>query len=113
MRVTLGGGLYSNNSLVRLEDIEEHDHALLCVSNNPQCCSTSTNVSSQWYNPNGIGVTNERGGQFYIEQSSQTVHLSRTSNTTVQTGIYHCRVPDKYGEQVFLYVGVYSQNEGL
>ena len=62
VRFLLNGTTYQNNSLVTLEDIDEGDGALLCVTDLTACChrpytdSIGVSAVGNWFFPNGTRV---------------------------------------------------------
>ena len=53
----LGENIYCNNSIVTVDDIAENDSALLCYTNNVECCETDgLTGQGEWYFPNGTTV---------------------------------------------------------
>ena len=114
---SLRGIPYSNNSIVTLEDIGEHDNALVCVTNLTACCRhpyTSENVSvfGNWFLPNGTRVPSKHNhnneSDFYRDRGDMVVRLNRRIGG--MEGIYRCMIPDAINVIQNIYIGVYSPN---
>ena len=56
------GYIYGNNSIVTVNDIAENDSALLCYTNNVECCETDgLTGKGEWYFSSRTSVgTSER-----------------------------------------------------
>lgn len=107
----LNGALYGNNSIVTITDIGEDVHsALLCVTNNINCCE-SDDSSGVWSLPNGTSA-NINGLSFYQNEGSSVLRLFRRSNSISPSGIFQCQIPDENGAQTYIYIGVFSSNAG-
>ena len=115
IKFKLRGTTYQNNNLVILEDIGEWDDALLCMTDNRNCCAYAQSpggvVLGDWYYPNGTRVVN-RGLQwnFYRNRDQSVVRLNRRRGGV--NGIYRCEIPDQSGNTQSLHVGVYTRNAG-
>ena len=116
---SLRGIPYRNNSIVTLEDIGEHDDALLCVTNLTACCRhpyTSENVSvfGKWFFPNETRVPSKHNhnneSDFYRTRGHMVVHLNRRRGG--EEGIYCCEIPDTMNVIQNIYIGVYSASTG-
>ena len=112
---SLRGIPYSNNSIVILEEIGEHDDALVCVTNLTACCRhpyTGENMSvlGNWFLPNGSRVPNKHNEEsdFYKDRGDMVVRLNRRIGG--MEGIYHCVIPDAMNVTQNMYIGVYSAN---
>ena len=110
VRFSLGGITYQNNSLVTLEDIDEGDDALLCVTDLTACCQASRNgtVLGNWFFPNGTRVPSP-GIQwdFHRTRGQSIVHLQRRRGG--EDGIYRCEILDAMNVYQTIYIGVYSR----
>ena len=116
VRFSFRGTTYQNNSIVILEDIGEHDDALLCVTNLTACCRPSGSggngsVLGNWFFPNGTRVPS-LGNQwnFYRTRGHMVVRMQRRRGG--EEGIYRCEIPDTFGLIQTLYIGVYSASTG-
>ena len=125
VRFTLNGTTYQNNSVVTLEDIGEHDDALLCITDNTACCGRTQSpgavVLGNWYYPNGTGVANSivaaRDIQwefivwdFYRNRGPSVVRMNRRRGGV--NGIYGCVIPDTAGVDQYMYIGIYTASSG-
>ena len=108
------GTTYQNNSNVILEDIGKGDDALLCRTNQTACCRppyTGSHAIGHWYFPNGTRVPSS-GAQwdFFRTRGQMVVRLHRRRGG--EEGIYRCEIPDTFGFNQTLYIGVYSGSAG-
>ena len=95
----LKGELYTNNSHILITEIgqtmdgEEVGGALLCYTDNVECC-TST-VRGRWLLPDQTEVgTESEGGAFYVDDRPSVVRLNRRNNDISSPGVFCCEVPD-------------------
>ena len=111
MTFVLNGYIYSNNSIVIVDDIAEYDGALLCYTNSVVCCSSSR--QGEWYFPSGapVGTSGDRGG-FYRNRGPSVVRLNRRNNAMMPTGVFSCEIPDASGTNQSIYIGIYPRGEG-
>ena len=111
MTLVLNGyNIYSNNSIVTVDDIAENDGALLCYTNNVECCSSG---QGEWYFPNGTTVgTSGAGGDFYRNRGPSVVRLNRRNNAMMPTGVFRCEVPDARGTNQSIYIRIDPRGEG-
>ena len=97
----LKGELYPNNSHILITEIgqtidgEEVGGALLCYTDNVECCSNTSTVRGKWLLPDKTEVGSEReGGAFYVDGGPSVVRLHRRNNDTSSPGVFCCEVPD-------------------
>ena len=112
---SLNGTTYQNNSCVPLEDIDEGDDALLCMTNLTACCRrelTGTGSSlGNWFFPNVSKVANAAGQwNFYRTRGHMVVRLNRRRGGV--EGIYRCEIPDSMSVTQTIYIGVYTASSG-
>lgn len=88
-----------NNRVVSLNGIGNNSPALLCLTNNTQCCIVLS-VSGEWYMPDGNPVKETP----HRERDSTVVHLLRNYDATSPTGVFHCEIPDAFGTLQNIYV---------
>ena len=106
--------LYYNSSVINLTDIGEgHSAALLCLTDNTQCCKGGHNPSralGHWYFPDGTPVPDglDASRSIYRNRGPSVVRLNRRNNAQSPTGLYRCEIPDASGTNQTLYVGVYT-----
>ena len=107
-----GGYFHANNSIVTMDEITEGGLALLCLTDNLDCCILSKERTrfGEWYFPNGTMVD---AGDVYTRRSRSVVLLNRGSNATFPSGVYQCEIPDKHGRFQSIYVGIYSIGSGM
>ena len=90
---------------------------MLCLTNSYDCCHSYYRRAygyfvGEWYHPNGTAVLNNAAGQnMYRGRAESVVRLSQRGNGSVN-GIYRCEIPDMYGNNVTLYVGLYTEGTG-
>ena len=73
----LGGQSYPNNSIFLMTDIGADGSALLCVTDNVNCCDQVPNRMGEWFYPNKAPVPNLANGEnFYRNRGSQVVRLN-------------------------------------
>ena len=107
---SLNSTAYHNNSIVTLEKIGEGDDALLCVTNQTDCCRFGS-TKGNWYFPNGSRVASSNAEQdFYRDRGQSVVHLKRRRGGV--DGIYRCEILDSLNDMQSIYIGVYSARTG-
>ena len=89
---------------------------LLCLTNNTQCCSTDPTpsesaASKEWYTPDGHPVGDNNTG-FHRNRGAGVVRLLYY-NEPSPTGLFRCEVPDASGDKQSIYVGVYTEEDGM
>ena len=108
----LHGHLYSNNSIVNINDIGEGVRALFCLTNNIQCCIVNKR-KWHWYFPNGSYVSIPgSGGDIYRLRGPSFVYLHRRNSVTMPTGVFRCVIPDVNGTIQNVYTGIYTEGNG-
>ncbi len=113
--------MYSNNSVVPLQDIGEgtayltrgRTAALFCVTNLVSCCRGADGISAgEWYLPGEsvpvVNVNDPASGSsdFTRERDPSAVLLHRMNSGVGPTGVYTCEVPNVNGVIQTLYIGV-------
>ena len=80
-----------NNPLL-ISEVGVGDGGLVCRTDHPQCCYSSTDAV--WLSPNNTVISSTRGdGDFYTTRGDGYITLNRYSNTTSAAGTYCCEVP--------------------
>ena len=106
MYFELKGVRYENNSVINIHAIGEGEGALLCKTDNPDCCGCS-HVGA-FYHPHGARVPayNSQRQSFYRKRGDQVIRLNRKSGTSSPTGRYCCEIPDADGviQKIFVYI---------
>ena len=101
----LRGTPYFNNSEVVLSDIGESENALLCVTDNSNCCSEIR--QGEFFFPDGSMVPISRtGGNFYRNRGSQLIRFNRRNDAMSPTGRYRCEIPDAGGNLVSIFINI-------
>ena len=101
-----------------LEEIGEHDDALLCITNLTACCGhTNGFISGNWFFPNGTRVPSEYANKtlrikwdFHRDRGKMMVLLHRRRGGV--DGIYRCDIRDSMNVTQNLYIGVYTASTG-
>ena len=98
----LRGQTYLNNSIVAINDIGVGDNALLCVTDNPDCCKHPNGNTSQgeFYYPNNSRVRFNVTDPWYRDRGPQVVRLSRRNAVLSPTGVYKCEILDSTGMNI-------------
>jgi hypothetical protein len=92
----LGGNTYLNNTVVLVGDIGEGDDALLCVTDNRDCCDTGREGDFRFPN-RSLVPTSSAGQDFYQTRGSQFIRLNRRNGVVSPVGTYGCGLPDANG----------------
>ena len=66
-----------------------------------------------WYLPNSTAPVTIYSHRFYSNRGPSVVRLHRRQNATALPGVFHCEIPDNNGISHSIYVGVYSQEDGV
>ena len=106
MNFILRNQTYLNNSIVAIHDIGEWDDALLCVTDNPDCCKRNRTGQGQFYYPNNDMVRFNVGDPWYRDRGPQVVRLNRKNYVLSPTGRYRCEIPDSSGMNRNIYIHV-------
>ena len=107
---SLRGTTYLNNSCVALEDIDEGNDALVCMTNLTACCPAPY-ISGNWFFPNKTRVpTINSRWEFYRDRGDMVVRLNRRRGGV--EGIYRCEIPDSMNLIQTIYIGVYNTSTG-
>ena len=98
MYIPLNGGRSTNDSEVTVTDIgESMEGALLCYTDNAQCCSTTDTNTGRWFELGGVDVGDQSGGtgtgDLFVTKGPNVVRLHRRNNTS-PSGTYCCEVSD-------------------
>ena len=100
---------------MNVEEIGEGSSALLCLTNNTQCCSLIFHTNRpEWYFPNGsqVGIKGNGYNSFYRNRGHSVARLNRRYDTTMPNGVFHCTIPDINGTNQNIYVGIYTPENG-
>ena len=83
-----------NDSFVDVDDIGEGDTALLCHTNDTDCCTnaqTGTDVAlGKWFFPGGTNVPSS-GSNFFRNRGQSVVRLNRRNNPS-ERGRFICEL---------------------
>ena len=111
----LRGRLHGNNSIVNLNEIGNDNEALLCLTNNTNCCSSDESAErlGHWYLPNSTIPVDVYGDEFYGNRGPSVIRLHRHNDSIMLSGIFHCDIPDANGINQNIYVGIYMQEDGM
>ena len=101
----------TRNSSLLISEVGVGDGGLVCRTDHPQCCDSSTDAV--WLSPNGVTISSTRGdGDFYTTRGDGYITLNRYSNTTSAAGMYCCVVPVS-GGSIQLFCAVLALSEGV
>ena len=104
----LGGRTFPNNSAVEITDIGDFEtggDALLCVTDNTNCCS---NPDGEFYYPDGTPVGFSSTNSIYRNRGPQVVRLNRRNGAISPLGRYRCDIPDATGTTRSVYIMINS-----
>ena len=79
----LHGQIHYSNSVLPLTEVGKDKNALLCKTDEEDCCGTVPNRFGEFYYPSGVQVPNfsEQQG-LYRNRGDQIVRLNRIEGTT-------------------------------
>ena len=100
----LRGKTYVDGDIILITDIGEADDALLCVSDNTNCCASQR--IGEFYYPDGSAVGYSFTNSLYRNRGSQVVRLNRRDNTLSPVGRYRCEIPDTSGTTQRIYINI-------
>ena len=78
-----------------MADIGEGDDALLCVTDNTECCRTGGD--GEFFYPDGTAVGFSSINSIYRNRGEQLIRLNRRNGATSPLGRYRCAIPDASG----------------
>ena len=111
---SLNGTIYKNNSKVNLENIGEGDAALLCLTNETDCCRppyTMGGVRANWFFPNGSRVPGSgKNWDFHRTRRDMMVLLHRRRGGV--EGVYRCEIRNAMNVTQTIYIRVYTASTG-
>ena len=102
----LRGKNYTNGDTVMITDIGEGDaDALLCVTENTECCRTGGD--GEFFYPDGTAVGFSISNSIFRNRGEQVIRLNRRNGATSPLGRYRCDIPDASGvtRSVFINIG--------
>ena len=71
------------------------EEALLCYTDNAQCCDTTDANTGRWFGQNGGNVGDQNSGRdLFVTKGPNVVRLHRRNTDTSPSGMYCCEVPD-------------------
>ena len=108
VRFSLRNITYQNNSIVMIEDIGEHDDALLCMTDLTK--TNSSNAFGNWFFPDGTVIPSDNQSDIYRSRGEMVVRMHRRRGG--EEGIYRCEIPDSMNVTQSIYIGVYSASTG-
>ena len=94
-----------------MDKIGEGAMALLCFTNNLDCCQEQLQRFGEWYFPDGSAVERQGDSNIYRNRGPSVVRLNQGNNSTSLTGVFLCVIPDDSGTNQSIYVGVYPDHE--
>ena len=88
---------------MNVQEIGEAENALLCRTNNADCCKFSR--SGEFYYSNGTVVPIRKAGYgFYRDRGEGEIRLNRLEVATLPMGKFRCEIPDANGDIQNLYI---------
>ena len=97
--LSLRGTPIDNDGFVDADDIGGLSNALLCLTNNTNCCGPGDpNVTGEWYFPNGVVTesitSNTQAGRihFYFRNRGPSVVRLNRNNYPTKRGRFHCEL---------------------
>ena len=112
------GAKIENHSFLRFGDVINGDKALLCVSNNTDCC---TEDNANWFHPGFTTALTTSSRPYYVERTTtapRNVALIRTNMDLhnaaqdANDGLYCCEIIDTDGNIQMLYIWLDRGSEG-
>ena len=110
VRLMSNGVAIENHSFLKFTDVATGDNALMCMSENTECCTTD---NANWYLPGSdspITTTEEPG--YFVTRGSNYVALNRESGDTDVDGLYRCEILGTDGNIQKLYVWLDHGSQG-
>ena len=110
LKFTLRGRTYLDGDTVLITEIGEGDDAaLLCVTDNTNCCASQT--IGEFYYPDG-SVVNVRGSgdSLYRNRGDGFIRLNRRNNALSPLGKYRCNIPDSSGVFQNIYIDIIGKS---
>ena len=104
VRFMLRGKTYVDGDIILITDIGEADDALLCVTDNTNCCGVQR--MGEFYYPDGSAIGYSVTNSLYRNRGSQVVRLNRRNNTLSPVGRYRCEIPDSSGATQRIYINI-------
>ena len=102
----LGYQTYQNGANCSMSDIGEGDNALLCMTDNANCCATP-NLIGEFYYPDGSLVRPRAfGDSLYRNRGQGFIRLNRKNGATSPLGRYRCAIPDSNGVIQSIYINI-------
>ena len=103
----LSGRTYYDGDTLLITDIGEEDDALLCVTDNTECCRSGGD--GEFFYPDGgtaVGFSNTNS--LYRNRGEQVIRLNRRNSATSPLGRYRCDTPDASGmtRSIFINIGI-------
>ena len=98
--LTNGGKYLHNNSYIYYANISDGDNALKCVTDNPNCCTDSSDVN--WKDETGTVVHegSDDISYLYVTRGYQEISLNRNSDCIPDTsGLWRCDIAD-YNDEI-------------
>ena len=106
MYFRLGDQTYQNGANCPMSDIGEASNALLCMTDNTNCCN-APHLIGEFYYPDGsrVGVR-ASGDSLYRNRGQGYIRLNRRNGATSPLGRYRCDIPDSNGVMQSIYINI-------
>lgn len=91
----LNGDVIANNTDIASTELGKDAQALLCVTNNEDCCAAADySIMAMFLHPNGTSVGESQSENLYVTKGHQIIRLNHHGNVEVEDGQYCCSVPN-------------------
>ena len=106
MYFRLGDQTYQNGANCPMSDIGEASNALLCMTDNTNCCN-APHLIGEFYSPDGsrVGVR-ASGDSLYRNRRQGYIRLNRRNGATSPLGRYRCDIPNSNGVMQSIYINI-------
>ncbi len=97
---------YYDGDTLLITDIGEGDNALLCVTDNTECCRTGGD--GEFFYPDDTAVGFSISNSLYRNRGEQVIRLNRRNSATPPLGRYRCDILDASGvsRSIFINIGI-------
>ena len=118
--VSFMGQTLANHSYVDLSLVGTGNDSVQCHTDLSTCCSADQgDHRGDWYFPDGNRLPFPGGGHMFESRVHRRVDLRHSSDSSTQTGIYHCDIETyavhntiNNSVRYTVYVGLYQENQG-
>ena len=102
----------TRNTPLLISEVGVGDGGLVCRTDHPQCCDSSTDAV--WLSPNNTVISSNRedSEDFYTTRGDGYITLNRYSSTTSAAGMYCCVIPVS-GGSTEIFCAVLTLRQGI